>query len=76
MTILTQEFVFTALELEKSGNQFPIDFDDIYLELGYTRKDNAVRALLSMDFEESRDILKNEGINKNQNNKFLPVVMV
>lgn len=50
MSILSQEFVFTAIEAEKTGNQFPIDLDDVWQALGYSRKDNAVRNVLSDNF--------------------------
>jgi hypothetical protein len=41
--ILTQEFVQFAIEAEKNGIEFPIDFDDVWGVGGYSRKDNAVR---------------------------------
>jgi hypothetical protein len=43
--ILTQEFVQSAIEAEKNGIEFPIDFDDAWVASGYSRKGNAVRFL-------------------------------
>lgn len=43
--MLTQEFVFSALDAEKNGNAFPIDFEDIWQELGYASKQKAKNAL-------------------------------
>lgn len=43
--ILDQQFIFKALDAEKNGEQFPIDFNDVWAELGYTRRNNAKRAL-------------------------------
>lgn len=48
MSILSQEFVFAALDAEKNGEKFPINFDDVWESAGYTRKNNAVRFLLSL----------------------------
>lgn len=45
MSILTQDFVFDALKAERNGSQFPIDFDNAWVELGYSTKGNAKRAL-------------------------------
>jgi phage anti-repressor protein len=45
MSLLSQAFVFAALEQERSGIQFPINFDDVWSVIGYNRKDNAVKAL-------------------------------
>lgn len=45
-SILSQEFVFSAIEAEKSGNQFPIDFDDVWKALGYSRKNDAISRLI------------------------------
>ena len=47
MTILSQDFVFVAIESEKTGNTFPIDFDDVWETIGYSRKDAAKRALVN-----------------------------
>lgn len=47
MTILSQEFVFRALDAENSGEAFPIDFDDVYPTLGYSTKQKAEEALVS-----------------------------
>lgn len=43
--ILAQEFVQTAIEAEKSGIEFPIDFDDVWVASGYASKGNAIRFL-------------------------------
>ena len=45
VNILTQEFVFTAIDAEKAGEPFPVDFANVWGLLGYSRKDNAIRAL-------------------------------
>lgn len=47
-SILSQEFVFSALDAEKSGTEFPIDFDDVWETSGYGRKEEALRALSRM----------------------------
>lgn len=39
--MLTEEYVFAALEAERSGILFPIDFDDVVETFGYSRKDKA-----------------------------------
>lgn len=46
MNILTQNFVFEALASERDGSQFPINFDLVWAELGYSRRDNARRRLV------------------------------
>lgn len=51
--MLTQDFVFAALDAEKNGEQFPIDFDDVWETSGYKRKDYA------LDFFNSRKYVKN-----------------
>jgi hypothetical protein len=43
MSALSQEFVFTAIEAENNGEQFPVDFDDIWETFGYSKKANARR---------------------------------
>jgi hypothetical protein len=69
--ILSAEFVQTAIDAEKNGNQFPINFDDVWETLGYSRKDNTVRALLNSRVNTSPYILIKEGINKNAGNEYL-----
>ncbi len=66
MNILSQEFVFSAIEAEKEGVAFPIDFDDVWEMAGYTRKDNAKRALVESGYEIGIDfnILKTEEVQK------------
>ena len=61
MSILTHEFVFDAIEAEKTGVRFPVDFDDIWEALGYSRRNNAARRLIA-DLIEGHDylLLKNE----------------
>lgn len=61
MNILTQGFVFDAIEASKAGVRFPIDFDDVWEALGYSRRDNAGRRLIA-DLIEGHDylLLKNE----------------
>ncbi|MBW4666507.1 MAG: hypothetical protein KME60_03425 [Cyanomargarita calcarea GSE-NOS-MK-12-04C] len=44
--MLTEKFILDALEAERNGQQFPIDFDDIWENAGYSRKDSGIRALL------------------------------
>lgn len=48
MSILSQEFVFAALNAAKAGEKFPINFDDVWAFSGYSRKDAAIRFLLSL----------------------------
>lgn len=57
MTILSQPFVFAALEAQRAGNNFPIDFDDVWDAIGYSRKNNAKRTLFNTDFVESQDYI-------------------
>lgn len=59
-SILSQEFVFNAIEAEKSGTQFPIDFDEVWKGLGYSRKYNAKRALKSKLIENIDFLIKEE----------------
>ena len=47
-SILSENFVFSAIEAEKSGTQFPIDFDAVWETSGYGRKEEALRALSRM----------------------------
>jgi phage anti-repressor protein len=56
MSILTHEFVFNAIEAEKIGVRFPVDFDDIWQPLGYSRRNNAGRRLIA-DLIEGHDYL-------------------
>ena len=46
-----------AQSLYDSNDQFPVDFDDARAWIGYSRKDNALRAFLSNGFDESSDYL-------------------
>ncbi len=48
---LNQEFVASVLIAEEKGEQFPIDFDEVYRSAGYSRKDSAKRALLKQLIE-------------------------
>lgn len=62
MDILSESFVFVALQAEKEGNKFPINFEDVWERLGYSRKDNALRKLKSVLFEGqeySSDVRRN-----------------
>lgn len=52
--VLTQEFVFAALEAERNGEQFPIDLDDVWQPLGYVEKRNCLDSLKSY-FKEGLD---------------------
>jgi hypothetical protein len=49
MNILSQQFVFDALDAEKAGVNFPVDFDDVWAALGYSGK-NEVKRRLVTDF--------------------------
>ena len=63
MTILSQPFVFAALEAQKAGNNFPIDFDDVWDAIGYSRKGNAKVSFVNTGLVESQDyiiILENQ----------------
>ncbi|MGL5719389.1 MAG: hypothetical protein ACRCYP_01140, partial [Alphaproteobacteria bacterium] len=40
-----EQMVQSAIDEEKSGNQFPVDFDDIWVAAGYFRKDAAYKFL-------------------------------
>jgi hypothetical protein len=48
---LNQDFVTTVLNAETNGEQFPIGFDEAWRKAGYSRKDNAKRALLKQLIE-------------------------
>lgn len=66
MSILSQEFVFCALD---SQEEYPVDFDDVWAAIGYTRKDNAKRSLLSSGYAVGQDfqiLLKNEENSKHR----------
>lgn len=45
--MLTQDFVFAALDAEKAGNAFPIDFENVWKSLGYASKQKGKDALES-----------------------------
>lgn len=45
--MLTQDFVFAALDAEKNGNAFPIDFENVWKSLGYASKQKGKDALES-----------------------------
>ncbi len=49
-----------AQQLIDSGNRFPVSFDLAWQWIGYTRKDNAKRALIEAGFIENEDILITE----------------
>lgn len=44
--LLTAQFVQDAINEEKGGNSFPVDFDEAWVLAGYSRKDAALRFLL------------------------------
>jgi phage anti-repressor protein len=48
---LNQAFVTSVLIAEEKGEQFPIDFDEVYRSAVYSRKDSAKRALLKQLIE-------------------------
>lgn len=54
--LLTQEFVFAALEAKRNGKKFPIDFDCVWEKIGYSRKDSAKRKL-EQDLVENVDFI-------------------
>jgi phage anti-repressor protein len=56
-SIISTDRVFA---LYQSQSPFPIDFDDAWHWIGYSRRNNAKRALLSCGFEEGIDLLINE----------------
>lgn len=43
--LLTKDFVQAAIDAEKAGKAFPLDFDLIWVEAGYSTKSNAYRFL-------------------------------
>lgn len=62
--LMTEEFVSKCLQAEKDGDLFPVNFDDVWEGVGYTRKDNAVRALKKAGLVEGQDILTNEELSE------------
>ena len=52
--------VAQVFALYQSESRFPIKFDDAWEWIGYSRKNNAKRALLSCGFEEGIDLLIEE----------------
>lgn len=66
-TAVIRNYFQYILLLSKSGEQFPVNLNDVFF-LAHTRKDNAVRALISDDlFIQGVDyqiVLKNEGNSK------------
>jgi phage anti-repressor protein len=52
MTLAIQEIIKSQVE---STNQFPVDFDEYWQWLGYSRKNNAKRAFIDSDFQEGFD---------------------
>jgi hypothetical protein len=57
MTSLTQEFIFDALDAEKNGERFPVDFDNVWESFGYSRKDNARKYIA-----KNRETLMEKGL--------------
>jgi len=55
MDISSEQFVLNAIDAERNGELFPVDFDDVWPGLGYSRKDSAVKLLKSDDFQEGVD---------------------
>lgn len=64
MSILSQKFVFDALEAEKNGEQFPVNFDYVWQLLGYSRKSDAKDRLINTLVENEHYLIAN-GINRN-----------
>lgn len=62
--ILDQQFIFKAFDAEKNGEQFPIDFDDVWKELGYSRKNDAKNAMVA-NLIEHVDYLIDNGTKRN-----------
>jgi hypothetical protein len=54
---ISADLVFSLCQ---SQSEFPIDFERAWEWIGYTRKDNAKRALLSCNLEEGIDFLIKE----------------
>ncbi len=46
MSILTQDFIFSAIASERIGIEYPIDFDEIFEIYGYSFKRHAKRYIL------------------------------
>ncbi|MBW4666470.1 MAG: hypothetical protein KME60_03240 [Cyanomargarita calcarea GSE-NOS-MK-12-04C] len=44
--MLTETYILDALEAERDGEQFPIDFDAVWESFGYSRRSDAKRYLL------------------------------
>ena len=57
MTILSQPFVCAAIDAEKAGIQYPINFEDVWQALGYSRTNNAKRRLVSACIENEDYII-------------------
>lgn len=55
MDISSEQFVLDAINAEHNGEQFPVNFDDVWSGLGYSRKDSAIKLLKSDDFQEGVD---------------------
>lgn len=62
--------LFYHSELEKSGNEYPCDFDTIWKWSGYSRKDPAKRTLLKLDpiFYQQNLAPQNEGASSHGGN--------
>lgn len=52
MTTLTKEIVISQLESEED---FPVSLSDVWVSLGYSRKDNAIAAFEGFDFVQGED---------------------
>lgn len=52
MPLAIQEIIKSQVE---SSEQFPVDFEEYWQWLGYSRKDNAKVAFLACDFEKGFD---------------------
>jgi len=55
--LLTKEIILSQLD---STEEFPIALSEAWEWLGYTRKDNAARAFLALDFEKGVEYLSSE----------------
>lgn len=59
-SLMLKETVQEYINQEQKGIRFPISLNDTYQAIGYTRKDNAVRAILNAGMIEGQDLLRVE----------------
>lgn len=56
--MITEEFIFDALQAEQEGEKFPIPFDIVWQSFGYTRKTDAMRALFRTALVKDQEYCK------------------